>query len=143
MKLNQRFTYGFTRVIAAVFAALLLPACSSVSNSISNVTLWPFSGPVERAAVPPNGTEYKCDDGKIFYMRYMDNNASVWVILPDREVRLDKQAATARYINGATALTVDAGTLALTDGAANSYSACTAAAGAAGGKDTKGAPEIK
>ena len=139
MKLNQ----WFQQAVPAVLAALLLPACSSISNTISNATLWPFSGPVERPAVKPNGTEYKCAGGKTFYMRYMDNNAAAWVILPDREVRLDKQGAAARYVNGATALTVDADTLTLTDGAANSYSACTAASVAAGSKDTKGVPEIK
>lgn len=142
MKLDQ----WFLQAIPAVLAALLLPACSSVSNSISNVTLWPFSGPVERPIAPPNGTEYKCAGGKTFYMRYMDNNASAWVILPDREVRLDKQGATARYTNGATALTVDAGTIALTDGAANAYSGCKAATAVTGSKDAadaKGTPEIK
>ena len=139
MKLNQRFQHA----VPVVLVALLLPACSSISNSISNVTLWPFSGPVERPVVKPNGTEYRCAGGKTFYMRYMDNNASAWVILPDREVRLDKQGATTRYSNGATALTVDADTLTLTDGAANSYSACTPASSAAGSKDAKGVPEIK
>jgi hypothetical protein len=120
------------------FAACLfsLSACSSIGNTISNVSIWPFAGPVERVAPPPNGVEYKCIGGKSIYLRYLDNNAAAWVILPEREFRLEKQGATARYVNGANVLTVEGETLSLTEssGAANAYSGCkvTTGAGAAG-----------
>ena len=136
MKLHQ----WFTPAVPALLAALILPACTSISTSISNVSLWPFAGPTERPAVPPNGTQYQCAGGKVFYMRYLDNNASAWVILPDREVRLDQQGATTRYTNGAAVLTVDGGTLALSDGPANVYAACKAAGGA---KDNTSAADLK
>ena len=123
-------------LILATFA-LTLSACSSIGNTISNVSIWPFAGPSERAATPPNGVEYRCIGGKRFYLRYLDNNAAAWVILPEREFRLDRDGATSRYVNGANLLTVEGETLALTEsgGAANAYSGCKAAAAvtAAGG----------
>ena len=116
-----------TRLAPALLAALLLPACSSNSETVSNVSLWPFSGATERPVVPPNGTEYRCAAGKVFYLRYLENNAAAWVILADRELRLDKDGA--RFTNGTTVLTVEGDTLALNDGPGNLYSACKAAAG--------------
>ena len=125
MKLNLR---AHQRLSPAV-ACLALAACSTIAN------LTPFgSGPSERTIAPPDGTEYRCVGGKFFYMRYMDSNASAWVILADREFRLDRQGSAGRYTNGAAVLTVEGDTLALTDGPANSFSACKAAKD---GKETK------
>lgn len=56
-------------------------------------TLWPFGdGEVpERSRKPTNATEYACDGGRTFYVRMLDASA-VWLIAPDREIRLEKQA---------------------------------------------------
>ncbi len=115
-------------VVALALFALTLAGCSSIGNTISNISVWPFAGPTERVIAPPNGVEYKCIGGKSFYLRYLDNNAAAWLILPEREFRLDKQDAPPRYVNGANVLTVEGETLALTEsgGAANAYSGCKA-----------------
>ena len=58
-----------------------------------NVSLWPFGEPrsAEVSRKPSNATEYRCDGGKQFYVRNLDGGA-VWLIAPDREIRLEKSA---------------------------------------------------
>jgi membrane-bound inhibitor of C-type lysozyme len=94
-----------------LIAALALAGCGSLD-------VWPFGGEklTERSRVPANAAEFVCAGGKRFHVRYLDGDAAAWLILPDREVRLDKSAgAGSRYSNGITTLAVDAGTATLTD----------------------------
>ena len=114
--------------------AALLAAFSLVSlmAGCANIKLWPFgsSQPQERSREPANATAYQCAAGKRFYLRYLDNGAAAWVILPDREVRLDKavpsgNADGTRYSNGIAVLDVQSNSATLTDGPAITYSGCT------------------
>jgi len=81
-------------------AALLLAGCGGIS-------LWPFgeSGGRELSRVPPNAAEYKCDAGKGFYLRSLEDGA-VWLIAPDREIRLPK-LASGGYGAGRIALSLE------------------------------------
>ena len=75
------------RTTPALFLALLLLAgCGGAS-------LWPFGEPTanEVSRKPANAVEYRCDEGKAFYVRNLGADA-VWLIAPDREIRLDKKA---------------------------------------------------
>ena len=70
------------RLLPALFA-LLLAGCGGVS-------LWPFgSSGTELSRAPANATEYKCEGGRGFWLRSMGDGA-VWLIAPDREIRLSK-----------------------------------------------------
>ncbi|MFA7270051.1 MAG: hypothetical protein WC073_11950 [Sterolibacterium sp.] len=114
-----------------VCLSLLLSACSSVN-------LWPFGREEvrERSRTPSNASEYKCAGEKRFYLRSLDNGGAAWLILADREVRLDKTASTAsatsaagtNYSNGITVLNLNGDEATLTDGAANTFSNCKKAA---------------
>lgn len=55
------------------------------------MNLWPFgeSRSTEASRKPSNAAEYQCDGGKAIYVRNLDDGA-VWLIAPDREIRLDK-----------------------------------------------------
>jgi membrane-bound inhibitor of C-type lysozyme len=110
-----------TTLAVPVGLCLLLAGCGSI---------WPFGGDKagERPRAPPNSTEFQCDGGKRFYLRYLDNGAGAWVIFPDREVRLDKvaDAPGMRYGNGIAILDVSGSTATLTDGP-NSFANCKAA----------------
>jgi hypothetical protein len=74
------------RCLCALLVAAALGGCGGAS-------LWPFGEPGAReiARKPANATEYRCSDGKSFYVRNLDA-AAVWLIAPDREIRLDKKA---------------------------------------------------
>ena len=114
-------------ILAAAFG-LLLAGCGSVN-------LWPFGseGMAERSRTPVNATEFQCDGGKRFYVRYLDGGAGAWVILPEREFRLDRAEAAAgtRYANATSSLEVNGNEAILRDGPATVYRECRS--GAAGG----------
>lgn len=104
-------------------ASLLLAGCGGMSMD----SLWPFGGgPEELSRTPANATAYQCDGGKRIYVRYMDNGAYAWVILPEREFRLDKasSAAGTRYGNGKATLEVAGEVVTLSDGPSVSYTGC-------------------
>ncbi len=70
----------------AFLSAVLLAGCGGVR-------LNPFADPVgdEQDRRPANATEYRCDGNKAFYVRAIEGGA-VWLIAPDREIRLEKIA---------------------------------------------------
>src|SRR4030088_2556420 len=94
--------------IAALAAPALLSLLVAGCGGMSLPTLWPLGErDLERSRVPANSITYLCAGGKRFYLRYLDNGAAAWVILPEREFRLDKVAGDAgtRYGNGKAVLT--------------------------------------
>jgi membrane-bound inhibitor of C-type lysozyme len=113
---------------AALWASAGLPLLLSGCGSV-NVNLWPFGGEgaQDRPIKPANSTEYQCNNGKRFYVRNLENGAAVWLIYPDRQVRLDKVGSGARYSNGIAMLEIIGNEATLTDGPAISYAGCKAA----------------
>ena len=116
------------RLCLALTAAVLAAGCGGVN-------LWPFGGEGVReySRTPANATEYQCEGGRRFHVRDLPGG-SVWVILPERQFRLDKLASPegTRYGNGSATLDVNGGEATLRDGAAVLFSACRTAAAAAG-----------
>ncbi len=103
--------FRFARTSLAAALGLSLAACGSF-----NVNLWPFGGEKhqDRSKAPANATAYQCAGGKNFYVRNLEDGA-VWLMLPDREVRLSK-TGEARFANGAAVLDLSAGAATLADG---------------------------
>lgn len=121
MKINR----SIAAFAAPVLFSLAAAGCGSVSMPSS---LWPFSDgkSVERSRVPANSVTYQCAGGKRFYLRTLDNGAAAWVILPEREFRLDRVSGDAtRYSNGKAVLVVDAQGASLNDGPTLSYMGCS------------------
>ena len=108
---------------------LLLTGCGEI-----NVRKYlPFGGDTaiqERSRTPANATEYQCAGNKRFYLRTLEGGAAAWLILPEREVRLDRLGAegSMRYSKGNTVLELNGEATQLSDGAAVSFSACKPAA---------------
>ena len=112
-------------VSAVLLSSALLAGCDSMPSMPSMPSL--FGGQtVERSRVPPNSTAYQCAGGKRLYVRYLDNGAAAWVILPEREFRLDKVAGDGgtRYGTGKAVLAVNGDEVTLSDGPTVSYGAC-------------------
>ncbi len=110
---------------AFVLAAVLLSGCGGGGMSVGD--LWPFGGGSgELSRIPANSTAYQCDGGKRFYLRSLDNGAAAWVILPEREFRLDKLPGEqgTRYGSGKAVLNVGEGAVSLSDGAALNFTGC-------------------
>ncbi len=118
--------FNGSKSAALVCLALLVTGCGSVN-------LWPFGSDAtpERSRALANATEYQCDAGKRFYVRYLDGGGAAWVILPEREFRLDKVAAASgtRYSNGSATLEVNGNEAALADPPAISFTGCKGAGG--------------
>lgn len=112
----------------AVLAVLGLAACGGV-----NVNLWPFGGEdrTERSRVPANATAYQCDGGRKLYVRLLDGGAAAWVILPEREIRLEKTGAAAatNYAYRSTLLEIRGAEAVLLEGSKPVLTGCKAAAG--------------
>jgi membrane-bound inhibitor of C-type lysozyme len=118
--------YRFTRAAALACISLMLNACSSVS-------LWPFGSTETDPTRPPAGaTAYQCDNSKHLFVRYLDNGAAAWVILPEREFRLNKAGSS--YSNGSDTLELTSGVATLSDGATVTYANCKASGGGTGGR---------
>jgi hypothetical protein len=100
-------------------ALLLLAACGGFSMDSLN----PFSsGEVrEKDRRPANATEYRCADGKTFYVRNLEGGA-VWLIAPDRDIRLERQS-DGRYATGRVQLELGGAEATLLDPPA-SFSGC-------------------
>ena len=113
------YDVGVKRRAWLVLGVLVLSGCGSVSVS----SLWPFgdSEIQEKDRRPSNATEYRCGDGKVFYVRNLEGGA-VWLIAPDRDVRLEKQA-DGRYGIGRVVLDLGPNEATLTD-PPNVYAGC-------------------
>lgn len=101
-----------TRQRSSIPVAAILTAALA---GCGGVNLWPFgeSGAKEMDRRPANATEYRCDGGKTFYVRPADGGA-VWLIAPDREIRLEKKSDTS-WGAGRVLLEVNGAAAALTD----------------------------
>ena len=115
-----------TRTATLAFAALMLSACGSV-----NLDVLSFGGIKEQdtSRAPAGATAYQCEGGKRLFVRYLDNGAAAWVILPEREFRLNKAASGTRYGNGSATLEIKDDGVTLSDGASVTYANCKAPGG--------------
>jgi len=119
---------GLMPITGAGLAAisLLLAGCGDM-NVRKYLPFGSDTSQPERSRTPPNSTEYQCAAGKRFYVRTLDGGAAVWLILPEREVRLNKIGSSTRYSNGIAVLELSGNEATLTDGAASSFTGCKSA----------------
>jgi membrane-bound inhibitor of C-type lysozyme len=117
-----------TRMTTVAATTLLLAACSSI-----NLDVLSFGGIKEQdtSRPPPGATAYQCDANTRLFVRYLDNGAAAWVILPGREFRLSKttSASGARYSNGSDTLELKDGTATLSVGTTVTHAGCKASGG--------------
>jgi hypothetical protein len=99
-------------LVMMTFSAALLGGCGST------VSVWPFgtSGPAESSREPANATEYRCDGGKRFFVRPMEDGAA-WLIAPDRQIRLARTGGpdSNRFSAGRVTLEIEGQTARLAD----------------------------
>ena len=119
--------FDFRTILIMSFVPLFATGCSSIN-------LWPFGGEktTQVARGHENATEYRCEGSKVFHVRYLDAGKAAWLILSDRQVRLDQVTSDTgnRYTNGIAVLRINGAEASLTDGPAIAYSGCKAASAA-------------
>ena len=126
--------------LATLAAVALLAGCGEMK-----VKVWPFggdSGIQERARAPANATEYQCAGGKRIYLRQLDGGDAVWLILPERELRLDRVGSEGtRYGKGTMVLQLAENAATLTDRSTSPVTGCKT--GGADPATSAGEPAIK
>lgn len=114
---------GYLVLALTLSLALLLTGCGGFS-------LWPFGSGAKAEAPgykPQNATEFLCDAGKKFYVRNIENGAAVWLILPERELALNRSVnsqSPTRYSNGITTLEIIGTDATLDINATTSFKGC-------------------
>lgn len=106
--------------------AICLTILASACGGFNPASLWPFGDGAQgrEQGPPPNATAYRCDGNRSFYLRMLEGGAA-WVILPEREFRLDKTAgADGRFGNGVATLEIKGETALLNDGPGQAYTGC-------------------
>jgi hypothetical protein len=108
-------------LIGSLFSACSLdkvPKLDSLSDVFSNSIQ-------ERKIRPEESVQYNCDNQKIFYLLYLNEKKSVWVILPDREFRLNQVDESQNiYTNNITTLEISSGQTQIKDKKEILYSQC-------------------
>ena len=120
--------HRIARTAALVCATLLLGACSSVNLDILSIGR---AKEQDVSRTPAGATAYQCDANKRLFVRYLDNGAAAWIILPDRQFRLNKttSASGSRYSNGNATLDIKDNAATLSDGATATHADCKATPG--------------
>tara|TARA_B100000768_G_C11274485_1_gene375151 strand:- start:591 stop:956 length:366 start_codon:yes stop_codon:yes gene_type:complete len=61
----------------------------------------------EKTAQPKDSIQYNCSEKKIFYLFYLNEGKSIWLVLPDREFKLSKiEESQNIYSNNITTLEI-------------------------------------
>ncbi len=102
----------------AVAALAALAACSTIAD------LW-NGGPKELSRTHEGAVALACDSGRTLLVR-LEPGKSAWVILPEREFRLDAASGggETRYTNGRETLTVSEGEMSLEDPGSPPFTHC-------------------
>jgi hypothetical protein len=115
-------------IVAVLVSTTLLAGCGEMKMKV-----WPFGNDTiqERSRAPSNATEYLCAAGKRMYVRTLEGGAAVWLILPERELRLDRLGAenSTRYGKGNITLDLNGNMAAIKDGNTIPYLDCKTGGG--------------
>ena len=101
----------------SLVALLATGACSTLGN------LW-GADPTELPRLRDGAVAMSCDAGKTLLVRMEPGGKSAWIIMPDREFRLDLVPGDTRYSNGKTTLIVKGDQMSLEEGGTSSLANC-------------------
>ena len=87
---------------------ILLSSCSGFSldkNSIERIFVFDEYEKID--STPKDAILFQCANNESFYIKYLEENNAVWVILKDREFRLDKiEGENQTFTNTSTTLNI-------------------------------------
>ena len=86
----------------------MLSSCSTLSldtDKISEALTW---GGDKNNSLPKNAVTFACAKSQAFFIQYLDEKNAVWVVLKNREFRLNKSPdQTNTFTNGDTLLKIN------------------------------------
>lgn len=86
-----------------IFISLIFSACSLKVDSITDILATDY---IEIDDVPEDAIKFTCDENKHFYLKYINDKKSIWIIYPKRGLRLDNTNDPNIYSNGITTLEI-------------------------------------
>ena len=104
---------------------LLLNACSSINLNKEKITDI-FSLDDENQPISPeNSIRFNCDQNQTFFLRYLEDKNAVWIILDNREFRLETDLVNDnKYSNGKTVLEISQRNVSITSNEKSLYKQC-------------------
>ena len=105
---------------------LIVAGLAAMQPSCSSFSLNPFStSGQEQSRTPKDAIAYECDEGKLFYVRMLNNGNNAWLIYPDHEVNLTKSTDNSnRFTSGIITLLINGDATTLSDGEKIAYAGC-------------------
>jgi len=79
----MKFKFFLLFLIGNLSSSCSLPKVPSLSNIFSDEV-------IEKNIRPEDSIEYNCEKKKIFFLFYLNDKKSVWVVLPNREFKLNQ-----------------------------------------------------
>jgi membrane-bound inhibitor of C-type lysozyme len=109
-------------------ALVVLSGCSYLPFEIP-AQLIPAAAPAPAPAPQPMQnivSEYKCAGGKKLYVRYRHDDTQAWILLPDREILLNKIASqvSSRFTDGVAILDAKGTEATYSSGTGIAYTEC-------------------
>ena len=84
---------------------LLLNACSSINLDKEKITDIFSLDDENQILSPENSIQFTCNQNQTFFLRYLEDKNAVWIILDNREFRLEKDLVDDnKYSNSKTVL---------------------------------------
>lgn len=114
-------------IFTSTTIAMLLSACSSLPESMQAIITPPVPIHIPDYVTAPSPTTiYHCAGGKKLHVRYREDGSQAWVILPDRELMLNRipSQVSSRYSNGVAILDAKDSDATLATGTAVAYTEC-------------------
>ena len=103
----------------------LLNGCSSFNLDKEKITDIFSLDDEDHILSPENSIQFTCDQNQIFFLRYLEDKNAVWIILDNREFRLEKDLVDAsKYSNGKTVLEISQGNVSITSNEKFLYEQC-------------------
>ena len=103
----------------------LLNGCSSFNLDKEKITDIFSLDDEDQTLSPENSIQFTCDQNQIFFLRYLEDKNAVWIILDNREFRLEKDLVDDnKYSNGKTVLEISQGNVSITSNEKSLYEQC-------------------
>ena len=88
-----------------ILLSLLISSCTSIKLDKENIVDIFSLDDENQSLSPENSIQFTCDQNKKFFLRYLENKNAVWIILDNREFRLEKDLVDDnKYSNSKTTL---------------------------------------
>lgn len=113
------------KLLSFLICLFLLNSCSSIKLDKEKIKdIFSFDDKSQSLSLD-NSTQFMCDQNQTFSLRYLEDKNAVWIILNNREFRLEKVLVDDnKYSNGKTVLEFFQDSVTITSNEKSLYKQC-------------------